>query len=254
MAEKIILMSDIHITEPGVDIAGLNPAVRFKRCLEHAAMHHADANHLFLMGDLTDRGQYSEYKILENILDDQPFPVTLMLGNHDQRSAFSAVFSNLQSGFQQGIKNFQDTKVFYLDTLNENAQNIHGGLLCTERLHWLDVNLCSGTGPIIILSHHHMLDTGFDALDAINLQNSREVAEMIAASGRCQMVITGHIHRILISTFKGTTHATIKSPCHQMEMVLGSKDLYPEIADPGGYGVLLLHKQTPILHHVDVDL
>ena len=33
MAEKILLMSDIHITEPGTQIIGLDPAARFRRCL-----------------------------------------------------------------------------------------------------------------------------------------------------------------------------------------------------------------------------
>ena len=49
MAAKILLMSDIHITEPGTQIIGLDPAARFQSCLDHAAQHHADAAHLFLM-------------------------------------------------------------------------------------------------------------------------------------------------------------------------------------------------------------
>jgi hypothetical protein len=48
MTEKILLMSDLHITEPGVDIVGLDPITRFRACLEHASKHHADASHLFL--------------------------------------------------------------------------------------------------------------------------------------------------------------------------------------------------------------
>ena len=78
MFTKILLMSDIHITEPGVEIAGLNPSDRFRRSLEHAAKHHADATHLFLMGDLTDTGHVKEYQILNENLKCQPFPVTLM--------------------------------------------------------------------------------------------------------------------------------------------------------------------------------
>ena len=38
MIEKILLMSDIHITEPGVCIVGLDPITRFKACLEHASI------------------------------------------------------------------------------------------------------------------------------------------------------------------------------------------------------------------------
>ena len=82
MSDKILLMSDIHITEPGVDIFGLNPADRFRLCLQDAVEHHADARHFFLMGDLTEHGHYNEYKVLEAILKNQPFEFTLMLGNH----------------------------------------------------------------------------------------------------------------------------------------------------------------------------
>ena len=103
MAEKILLMSDIHITEPGTQIIGLDPAARFRRCLAHAAEHHADAAHLFLMGDLTHHGQVSQYKILKQCLEDQPFPATLMLGNHDRRRAFAEVFPECEAGFRNAV-------------------------------------------------------------------------------------------------------------------------------------------------------
>lgn len=57
------MKSDIHITEPGVNIAGLDPISRFKRCLEHVSDHYSDASHLFLMGDLTHHGLYEEYNL-----------------------------------------------------------------------------------------------------------------------------------------------------------------------------------------------
>ena len=62
MKKKILLMSDLHITEPGVDIVGLDPTTRFRACLEHASKHHADASHLFLMGDLTHQGLTTNIK------------------------------------------------------------------------------------------------------------------------------------------------------------------------------------------------
>ena len=33
-------------------------------------------------------------------------------------------------------------------------------------------------------------------------------------------------------------------------MELGKHDLYPSVADPGGYGIFLLDKKIPISHHV----
>ena len=185
MGEKILLTSDIHITEPEVAIVGLNSLDRFKRCLEHAATYHSDACHLFLLGDLTHNGLYEEYKILKRALDNQPVETTLMLGNYDRRTTFAKAFSNLPIGFQYGSKNFGKTKIFFLDTLDEGATNEHGGLICKERLQWLETNLQSGKGPRIVLSHHHMLTSGFDGMDEIRLLNGEEVAEIIAGSCRC---------------------------------------------------------------------
>ncbi len=91
-----------------------------------------------------------------------------------------------------------------------------------------------------------MLRSGFDGLDAIHLRNGTEVAHMIAASGRCQMVI--------VSSYRGVTHAMIKSPYHQIPMVLGAGASSLSVAEPGGYGVLLLDPLSPLLHHMDVDL
>jgi len=109
MTAKLLLMSDIHITEPGTQIIGLDPSARFRRCLDHAAQHHADAAHLCLMGDLTHHGGVSQYKVLKQCLAGQPFPVTLMLGNHDRRKAFAEVFPELAAGFRHGRHRFGDT-------------------------------------------------------------------------------------------------------------------------------------------------
>ena len=179
MTEKILLMSDIHITEPGVTIVGLNPALRFKRCLEHAAVHHSDASHLFIMGDLTHNGSCKEYVVLKEILSSQPFEATLMLGNHDRREPFAKTFNHLSEGFQHGKKPFGKTEIIYLDTLDERAKNEHSGLICEERLQWLEGNLQSGNGPILVLSHHHMLFSGFYGMDEIRLINGKKVSELL---------------------------------------------------------------------------
>ena len=254
MTPKVILMSDLHITEPGTHIVGLDPACRFRRCLDHATLHHAEACHLFLMGDLTHHGRDAEYVILREILSAQPFPATLMLGNHDRRGPFAQVFPEHSEAFQHGHQDFGATRILYLDTLDEYAPNKHSGLMCAERLSWLQAQLEVSQEPMIVLAHHHMLASGFDGMDEIKLSNGLAVAEMIAGSNRCQMVINGHIHRTIFSSFKGVSHAMIKSPCHQMPMILGAGASSLSVAEPGGYGLLLLDAQSPVLHHVDVDL
>ena len=51
----------------------------------------------------------SQYKALKQCLAGQPFPVTLMLGNHDRRKAFAEVFPELAAGFRHGRHRFGDT-------------------------------------------------------------------------------------------------------------------------------------------------
>ena len=89
--------------------------------MDHAAEHHADAAHLFIMGDLTHHGRVSQYEIFKQWLADQPFPVTLMLGNHNKRRAFAEVFPEFAARFRHGHHSFGETNVLFLDTLYEQA-------------------------------------------------------------------------------------------------------------------------------------
>jgi 3',5'-cyclic AMP phosphodiesterase CpdA len=132
-----------------------------------------------------------------------------MLGNHDRRRAFAEVFPECEAGFRQGRRSFGDTDVLYLDTLGEQAEDRHSGRLCPDRLDWLKSELEARKRPVIIPSHHQMLRSGFDGMDAISLRNGTGFANMIAASGRCQMVINGHIHRIIVSSYRDVAHAMI---------------------------------------------
>ena len=99
-----------------------------------------------------------------------------------------------------------------------------------------------------------MFTTGLDGMDEIRLINGREVAKVIAASGRCQMVISGHVHRTIYTTYNGLAHAVIQSTCDQMPLILGPGSSSLSVPEPGGYGVLLLDEASPILHHMTIDL
>ena len=106
--------------------------------------------------------------------------------------------------------------------------------MCRARINWLQAQLEAGQGPMIVLAHHHMLASGFEGMDEIKLSNGLAIAKIIAGSNRCQMVI--------------------KSPCHETPMNLGAGASSLSVAEPGGYGLLLLDANSPVLHHVDVGL
>jgi len=242
-------MTDVHLTAQGGTIIGMSPAQRLHEALTHAAQRHADATRLVILGDLTHRGDTAQYQALAALLQDAPWPVTLMLGNHDRRAGFEAVFGH--TGFQQIAFDAPGHRVLCLDTLDEAAPDTHSGLMCPARLDWLRAELSAATDPVVILMHHHLAKTGFDGMDRIALRNSDQVTDILHNSGKVRQIINGHIHRT-IQTHAGPLPVTmIKSTCHQMPLVLGEGSSSLSVNEPGGYGVLLLGPKQCILHHED---
>ena len=80
---KLIVMTDPHLVPAPGQIIGLDPAARLSQGLLHAAERHADADRLIIMGDLTNTGDATSYETLREALSKLPWPVTLMMGNHD---------------------------------------------------------------------------------------------------------------------------------------------------------------------------
>ena len=102
--QKLLVISDPHICEPGETIIGLDPNTRFEQVLGAATTAHPDATAVILLGDLTHNGLATEYEVLHRILEKKSIPVIPMLGNHDRREAFLEVFTSTktdENGFLQ---------------------------------------------------------------------------------------------------------------------------------------------------------
>lgn len=258
---KIVIVTDLHITAPDETIIGLDPSARLNAVLDHAAKHHADASLLVAMGDLTHHGRPDEYaqliKNMPNWTDQIPCPLTLMLGNHDRRAPFLDAFAGAQttpSGHVQTCVDLGPWRVITLDSLDDPQTGLeHSGYLCADRLDWLAERLAEAPDQrAIVFIHHPPFDTGFDGMDGIKLRNGDDLMAVLKASGRVEMLICGHVHRTIFTTFQGIPAAVLKSPCHQMPMALGPASIHLSVDEPGAYGVLLLTRNGPILHSEDV--
>ena len=92
---KILAITDIHIRSQGRTIIGLDPLVQFQKTLAHAIKNHPDAEHIVLMGDLTNSGHPEEFQMVQDTIANCPIPVTLMLGNYDHRDNFASIFPDI---------------------------------------------------------------------------------------------------------------------------------------------------------------
>lgn len=254
---KILVMTDLHITTEGETIIGLDPGARLRAGLAHAAAHHPDADRLVLMGDLTHHGTEAEYARLRGLLADLPWPVTLMIGNHDARPAFRATFPDAPvdgNGFVQSTVDLGDVRLVCLDTHEPTQLPTHAGLLCPARLAWLDETLDADCRPCLVFLHHPPFETGFTGMDRIRLVNAGELRARLRAHANVVHVFAGHVHRAISASVDGLHMTVFKSPCHQMPMLLGQEGTGHSVDEPGAYGIVLATGNSVVVHSEDFTL
>ena len=256
--QKIIVFTDLHILPEGETIIGLDPSARCARGLAHALHHHPDAARIVITGDLTHHGKGAEYARLRALLADCPLPVSLMLGNHDRRAPFAAAFPDTprtEDGFIQEIQDLDHARLILLDTLDEQAPDLHSGYLCPSRLSWLADALAGAQGrATVVFTHHPAFRTGFGGMDRIGLRNSDALIDTLHSHGPVAQIVSGHIHRTMQGTAGGIPNAVFKSPCHQMPLILGDQSPHLSVDEPGAYGLLLIGPDGVVVHTEDFGL
>ena len=129
-AMKIIHISDIHIH--AAPILGFDPIRNFSACLAHVAEFQADADRIVITGDLTHQGRAESYERLKSILN--AFPLQgerrprLLVGNHDNRETFAALFGEARrddNGFVQWVEETDAGLFVYLDTMEPGTHAGH---------------------------------------------------------------------------------------------------------------------------------
>ena len=252
MMAKVLVLTDLHIVEEEAEIIGLDPFLRAQEVLNHAVSHHADADHLVICGDLTHHGRPQQYERLKALLDGVEIPLSLLMGNHDRREAFHEVFGG--TGFVQAVVSVGQDRLICLDTLDgpPYPDGHHAGLLCEERLAWLDQQIGETPGRAIVFMHHPPFDVGFDGMDQIKLANSDAFFDLTERHGKVAQLICGHVHRTISGNARGIPFSIFKSPCHQMPMVLGEGVSSLSVDEPGAYGIILIEEDRIIVHSEDV--
>lgn len=182
-------------------------------------------------GDLTEAGTPNSYRDLKAILNSLPMPVHFAMGNHDERASFRAQFPDTpvdDDGFVQYVVEGYDLRVIVLDTLEPGR---HGGSFCEKRADWLEARLSEAHGvPTLIVLHHPPIDTGIPWM-TIN-PGDKWVARLEAVVARHPQVrglVSGHVHRTILSAFAGTYVTVVPSTAPQV--ALDFRPMDPQIAD-----------------------
>jgi len=200
-------------------------------------------------GDLVDHGEPDEYEQLRHLLAPLSMPVFVIPGNHDAREPLREAFRDARylpaEGYLQFAIEDYPVRLVALDTL---VSGQHGGMLCAERLGWLDTALAAQLDrPTVILMHHPPFATGITYMDNFGLDNAAGLAEIVARHPQVERILCGHLHRTIDRRFAGTVAGTAPSTAHQIRLNLVADARISFIFEPPGYQLHLWQQDSGLV-------
>jgi len=239
----IAQLSDLHIRRPGeLAYRRVDTAAHLKRCVAHLLSQRPLPDLVVATGDLADSGRTEEYEHLAGLLAPLPMPLYLIPGNHDRRDPLRAAFP--QHHYLRGREEFIQysvpagpLQIVALDTLLPGEG---GGLLCLDRLRWLEEQLLvCRQRPVVILMHHPPFVTGIDFMDQVGLRTAYPLEPIIRRHANIERILCGHLHRTIMVRFGGSLAVTCPSPAHQVLLDLLPNRPAQFVMEPPGY---MLHR------------
>lgn len=251
---KIIHVTDTHIRRPGERIYGLDPAERLAAVVDDVRRRHLDADLFVITGDLADAGERDAYAHLSELLSPLRIPIRLMLGNHDRRAPFLDVFDDVdtdENGFVQSVIDPPDVgRLIFLDTLQEG---MIGGMLCADRLGWLEARLREvEEQPVTLFLHHPPLPVGVPHFEPICMPDPEPFLDVLAGHpGGVRHLFVGHLHLAFTGSVRGGLPITAARSSNHLMGVDFIDSGARWLAGSPAYNVILMDADSIFVHALD---
>jgi 3',5'-cyclic AMP phosphodiesterase CpdA len=248
----IAQISDTHISDKGRLVYGrVDTAAYLARAVQHLLALTPAPDVVLGTGDLVDAGRPEEYRHLRELLAPLPMPIYLIPGNHDDRAALVSQFPDHPylpgAGFIQYVVEGHPVRLIALDTLVPGQA---GGLMCPERLAWLESRLAEAPErPTVIFMHHPPFRTGIRAMDALGLAGAETLGEVVQRYPRVERVLCGHLHRPIQTRWAGTVASTAPSTAHQVWLDLREEGAMGFTLEPPACQIHLWRPDTGLISH-----
>lgn len=256
----IAQMTDIHI---GFDREARPEELnrqRFRATLDRLLKQPNVPDMLVLSGDITDRGDAESFAKTAELLAGLPFPVHVVVGNHDSREGLLGAFPQTlqEDGFLHAAFMADGLLVVLLDTLEPDR---HGGAFCTRRRDWLRGKLEANRDvPTVIFMHHPPVVSGVQWMDPrpdeawiLNLASALDGMEQV------QAIHCGHLHRQIVTSFCGIPVSVTPSVAPLVSLDL--RPISPDVPDaralittePPGYALHYWNGTRLVSHYEKVS-
>jgi len=249
---KFIVLSDIHLVPEGQLSNGLDTAERLRLAIDDINRDHADADFCLLAGDLADRGEAEAYERLKSLLVPLSVPVHVTLGNHDNRPVFLESFAEAEADENGHVNKVIDLKGYRIIVLDSSEPGKVSGILCDQRLEWLQARLDeSRDRPVIVVLHHHANDL-FLPVDEIKLEEAEKFIAVLKTHPDIRQVIAGHVHITTTGLYHGIPFTTLAGSHYSVSAHLTSvPGSQKRLEGTGQYAIVLADQATTLVHFND---
>lgn len=251
-------LTDAHVTPTGAPpLYGLDPGERLAAAVADIARRHgpggaAPAAFAVITGDLTHNGEPEAYERLRGLLARLPCPAHLLLGNHDERDAFRAVFPDAavdEAGFVQSAF---DTPAGRFITLDTKEPGTHAGRLGPDRLAWLTARLADSDASVFLFLHHPPYRVGIVGMDEIPLLDADALWQVLKSHrARIRHLFHGHLHRPLSGSWHGIPCSSLRGTAHQVALDFSERPDVPGSHEPPAYALVRVTEEDVVVHTHD---
>jgi 3',5'-cyclic AMP phosphodiesterase CpdA len=241
----IAQLSDLHVRPRGIPAARIvETNMLVERALAAIAALNPRPDVVVVSGDVTECGRPGEYRMAADLFSRYlTMPVFVVPGNHDRRENFRVGLGHMPGvtahpDFVQYAVEDYPVRLVMLDSVVPEAGH---GLLCAERLAWLDKTLSAVPDkPTLLVLHHPPMLTGVAGMDDIFLRNTAELGALLARHPQVERILTGHHHRSIVGRLGHAIVIVAPAVVHQSELnlVAGRPDAL--VLEPPAYHLHLL--------------
>jgi 3',5'-cyclic-AMP phosphodiesterase len=250
----IAQVTDTHIKPDGrLAYRRVDTASYLASCVDHLQRFVPQPDLVLFTGDLTDAARPEEYARFRSLIAPLQVPWYVIPGNHDDRTTFRQAFPELSrlgghDTFIQYVIEDYPLRLIALDTTIPGAKE---GVVCKERLAWLEARLAEAPlRPTLIFMHHPPFLTGIAHMDAQNCRNAAGLGAVVRRHRQVVRIICGHVHRAVQVQWNGVTASIAPSPAHSVALDLSADGPPAFVIEPPSCQFHYLTEERLLVSHL----
>lgn len=248
-------ISDPHLLAGGaLQYGHVDTEARLAAALARLARLTPSPQALVFTGDLADKAEPKAYlrlrELVEPVAEQIGADVVWVMGNHDERAAYSRhLFGAESDATQDRVHHVAGLRIVSLDS---TVPGWHHGELRESQLEWLADVLSTPAphGTLLALHHPPIPVPMLRIAEIIELRDQQPLAEVVAGTD-VRAIIGGHFHFTSYSTFAGVPVSVASATCYTSELapddrLLSAVDSHQAFTMLHLYADRVVHTVVPI--------